>query len=770
MGAESAWARRFGVFMASLHSHHAKTVCYCSLNVLLGIGHSSRSLTSLEWKVRGLSISSALAACLAVVSGPAATAQTLHTGQTILRFKAGPALPQLISLQAPGHSPWLNDAPEPLIDSAEVDGHSVALLWKLISSATQIDAKHISYVYETQSPRLRLTCEWRARAANGPIEHRIRIENLGTRGIWIPLQTSFRYEWKVSASLPLQQIYVDKGAGKPSAIGTHEVDLASGYNWQGKSSTYAIDEEPREVIPWFMVERNGDHGDGWYVGVEFSGRTSLTLQRDAASLRGTVGLNPNPGPFRTSIQPGGTFETPPVFLGAFTGGRDGLGNVLRPWVRQVLTYAGTWTKPNYPLLVNNSWGNGMAIDEALAERMIADSADLGIEMIGVDAGWFRGVGDWYPNAEKFPRGLAPIAEDAHRHGLKFGIWVDWAQAGTDTEPGALNVKDPTVRDWLVADTPPAWKPDDFVGRTTDIGVPAVEAHVENELERMVTTFKLDMLEHDGYLVTRNCSRKDHPHAPPPTDAASMIEGSGVAMPDTANSTDVSYHAVRSYYDIYSRLRKRYPDLLFEICNDGGRMVDFGSASHGDYFSITDAYDPLSNRRAFYDASQVLPTAMLEDYVEKWPTPRIENFRYMLRSGMMGWLTVMQNTNAWTPEQRVAARQEFALYKEKLRPFIRDADLYHISTRPDGVHWDGIEYYDARRAKGLVYAFRGSVQGETTHTFRLYGLNPRKQYRLHFQDNSAPNRTESGRELLHEGIHVALVVPNDSELIFIDELS
>lgn len=747
-----------------------KSVYFCFLNVPLRHGALLPLFTSLEWKVRRLLIGSALAACLAVVSGILGTAQTLHTGQTTLRFKAGPTVPQLISLQARGHSPWFNDAPEPLIDSAEADGRSIPLEWKLISSATQTDADHISYVYETQSPRLRLTWEWRARATNGPLEHRIRIENLCTHELWIPLQTSFRYDWKVSSALPLKQIYIDKGAGKPSAIGTHEVDLASGYNWQGKSSTYATDEEPREVIPWFMVERNGDQGDGWYVGLEFSGRTSLTLQRDAASLQGTVGLNPNPGPFRTRLQPGGTFETPPVFVGAFSGGRDGLGNVLRPWVRQVLTYPGTWAKPNYPLLVNNSWGNGMAINEALAKRMIADSAELGIEMVGVDAGWFRGVGDWYPNAEKFPRGLAPIAEDAHRHGLKFGIWVDWAQAGTDTEPGALNVNDPKVREWLVADIPPAWKPGDFVGRTTDIGVPAVKAHVESELERMVTTFKLDMLEHDGYLVTRNCSRKDHPHAPPPPDAATMIEGSGAAMPDTTNSTDVSYHATRSYYDIYSRLRKQHPDLLFEICNDGGRMVDFGSASHGDYFSITDAYDPLSNRRAFYDASQVLPPAMLEDYVEKWPTPRIENFRYMLRSGMMGWLTVMQNTNAWTPEQHAAARQEFTLYKERLRPFIRDADLYHISARPDGVHWDGIEYYDARRAKGVVYVFRGSMQGETTHTFRVYGLNPRKQYRLRFQDNSAPNRTESGDELLREGLHVALAVPNGSELIFIDELS
>jgi hypothetical protein len=116
------------------------------------------------------------------------------------------------------------------------------------------------------------------------------------------------------------------------------------------------------------------------------------------------------------------------------------------------------------------------------------------------------------------------------------------------------------------------------------------------------------------------------------------------------------------------------------------MVDFGSAAHGDYFSITDTYDPLSNRRAFYDASFVLPAAMLETYVESW-SPKTapssaENFKHMLRSGMMGWLSIMIDTTNWDEKQHEIAKSEIQLYKEKLRPFIRDADLYHISDRPD----------------------------------------------------------------------------------------
>jgi alpha-galactosidase len=276
-----------------------------------------------------------------------------------------------------------------------------------------------------------------------------------------------------------------------------------------------------------------------------------------------------------------------------------------------------------------------------------------------------------------------------------------------------------------------------------------------------------MLEHDGYLVAHGCDRADHPHAPPDPLNKCIYKSWGAYWVDSSNSTDVSYHAVRAYYDIYSKLRHDHPGLLLEICNDGGRMVDFGSASHGDYFSITDTYDPTSNRRAFYDTSHVLPAAMLESYVEKWPTPSIDNFRFMLRSGMMGWLTIMINTPSWSPEQHAEATKQIDLYKKELRPLIRDASLYHVSPRPDGVHWDGIQYWDPERQRGVVYAFRGSIAEETSHRFALKGLQSSSHYRLRYNDHSAPDRTVTGRDLIGRGLEVKLSSPNTSELIFIE---
>jgi len=697
----------------------------------------------------------------------------LASADTAIAVEAGEHAPRLATLKARGASAWKNRVEEILPEQVEIHGAAQPLVWHFDRAASRLASTWIELVYVSDSPRLELKWQWRARAPEGPLEHSIVIRNLGGREVWLPLVPSLRFDWDIDPKSALERFWVEKGADAPSSEGTHLDALHDGDAWAGTSSTYARPrpDQAREMIPYLLVDEPGGARPGWYVGIEFSGRSRITLERSGESLHGEAGLNPGPSPYRTRLPPAGTFATPTVFVGAFAGGPDGAGNILRRWVRAVLNNPRTLHDPSYPLLVNNSWGSGMAVDETLAQRMIVDSAELGLEMFHLDAGWFRGVGDWQPHPAKFPSGLASVADFAHRRGLKFGLWIDWTQAGTSNEPGALNVGDPAIRDWLIADPPAGWQHSEpFKGITIDLGVPAAEAWTARELERIVSDYHLDMLEHDGYLVAQGSSRDDHPAAPPDPGTMRIYEDSGFLWVDGSNSTDVSYHASKAYYDVYEQLRARHPNLLLEVCNDGGRMVDFGSAAHGDYFSMTDAYDPLANRRAFYDASFVLPPAMLESYVEKWPAPRIENFRYLLRSGMLGWFSLMQSSSEWTPQQRSEARAQFALYKSALRPLIREADLFHVAQRPDGVHWDGIEYYSARLRRGVLYAFRGTAPDAPTHRFRWLGLRAGSRYRLKFQDQgAAANRVLTGRMLMQQGIEVSLATPLSSELIFLEEV-
>jgi Melibiase len=709
----------------------------------------------------------------AVYAGDSRTPQgELATADTTIAIEAGEHSPRLRRLMGRGGL-WKNRSDESLPEQVEIHGAAQPVVWSLDRSASRFDAKEIELVYNSEAPRLKLKWRWRARSTQGPLEHSVAVQNLSGEPVELPPQPSFRFDWEIDPKSALQRFWVEKGADTPSSAGTHLDALHDGDTWEGSSSTYARPrlDQPREMIPYVLVDDPGG-GQGWYVGIESSARTRITLQRSGASLRGAAGLDPKPAPYQIHLPPGATFETPSIFVGAFAGGADAAGNSLRRWVRAVLNNPRTLRDPTYPLMVNNSWGSGMAVDETLAQRMIEDSAQLGLEMFHLDAGWFRDVGDWHADPKKFSHGIASVADFAHRHGLKFGLWMDWTQAGTSKEPGALNVYDPATRDWLVADPPAGWKHSEpFKGITIDLGVPAAKDWAAHEVERVVSDYHLDMLEHDGYLVAQGSSRSNHPAAAPDPATLKIYEDSGFLWADGSNATDVSYHATRAYYDIYEQLRARHPNLLLEVCNDGGRMVDFGSAAHGDYFSITDTYDPLANRRAFFDASYVLPPAMLESYVEKWPAPRIENFRYMLRSGMLGWFSLMLDTGQWSPEQRAEARQAFALYKSALRPLIREADLYHVAERPDGVHWDGIEYYSTSLRRGVLYAFRGTTSAEKTHRFRLLGLGLKNRYGVKFQDRgAAASQVLSGQVLMQTGVLVALPLPLSSELIFIEEIS
>jgi hypothetical protein len=694
----------------------------------------------------------------AFAAGNADNRVTLH---------AGADAPRVTCLQQIRGASWQGEADAALIASAVVDGVQTPLHWTFDAKSSRARAASATLVYRNAAPALRLTWEWIARDAHGPLEHTIRIENRNRHDLWIPLQDSFRFRWTAHA-MALQQVWIDKGAGEAPPIGTHIVAMNDGYAWRGTSSPFAHprSDEPREIIPYFLV-RSTDASAGWYAGVEFSGRVAMTLGRHDDVIEGAAGLNSEPDPFRTHLAPGATFVTPTVFVGANDGDVDNTANALHRWVRAVLNDPATLHDPAYPVVTNNSWGSAMAITEAQALRMIDDAHRLGFEMFHVDAGWFRAVGDWRPDEKKFPHGIAALADRAHRLGMKFGLWTDWAQAGTGTSPGALRMDDAHVRPWLTTDPSPGWKPAEFKGITIDLGVPEAKTWAAQETERLVREYHLDMLEHDGYVVAEGCDRSDHPHAPPDATRIKRYTDDEFPWVESTNDTDVSLHATRAYYDIQSALKHAHPDLLREICNDGGRMVDFGSAAHGDYFSIVDAYDPLSNRQAFYDASHVLPPAMLETYVKEWPTPRIENFRYMLRSGMMGWFTAMIDTNAWTAEEHTVAADEIAFYKKTLRPLIRDADLYHVGPRPDGKGWDGLEYFDAARGRGVLYAFHGSEATPEKHTFLLRGMRPESAYRLHFRDESSPDRTMTGRELQQTGIAVRLPQHESSEIMTIE---
>ena len=265
-----------------------------------------QSTRSLRFACHILSCSVAVGvACGMAHAAHASDAQVLQgelaSAETAIAVAAGEHAPRLTMLMARGATVWKNRADETLPERVEVHGSAQSVVWRLDRPASHFESKQIQLVYVTDSPRLKMVWQWRARASHGPLEHTLLIQNLSNESVWFPLQPSFRFDWEVDPKSALERFWVEKGADVPSSEGTHLDALHDGDAWQGTSSTYArpSPDRPREMIPYLLVDAPGGARQGWYVCIEFSGLTRITLQRNGDSLRGEAGLNPVPGPYRT---------------------------------------------------------------------------------------------------------------------------------------------------------------------------------------------------------------------------------------------------------------------------------------------------------------------------------------------------------------------------------------------------------------------------------------------------------------------------------------
>jgi alpha-galactosidase len=82
-----------------------------------------------------------------------------------------------------------------------------------------------------------------------------------------------------------------------------------------------------------------------------------------------------------------------------------------------------FAKNRTPLRVWCSWYSlYTAINETLLNKVIDDLDDLPFDIIQVDDGWQRAIGDWEAN-NKFPSGVAALAARIKSTGRKAGLWL-----------------------------------------------------------------------------------------------------------------------------------------------------------------------------------------------------------------------------------------------------------------------------------------------------------------------------------------------------------
>jgi len=495
--------------------------------------------------------------------------------------------------------------------------------------------------------------------------------------------------------------------GTPDPVGVYRDSLTG----DDAGRRYTVRTAPSGAfIPYVVLEANQPHGV--YLGLEWSfcRIEAVTLANGASpTVRVRAG---NFADVRAELAPGETFEARPGFLGAYRGDLDDAGNRLRRWLLRYRVPDVLRQDPGYPKVQWNAFGatgkepGSWDPVEKKYYPLIDDIAPLGFEEVMIDVGWWQ-AGEPDSDQADWPSGMRKAADYAHAKGLRFGLY---------------------------------WTDD------LDMASPAGRRQRADRIRRLFEEHHADMWRSD-------CTR-------------------GAVI-------GASYAATHGFYQMVDSLAKEIPGFQWENCCGGGRIKDYGAMSRAVKIFNSDTYSPLHVRQAFYDSSYAFHPIQLEGHLGsvngRYRPQGVTGMRYAFRSMSMGapeWFLDAPNggngSDPWSEEEKEAVKAAVATYKAKIRPLVRNADLYHVFPRPDDKVWDGIEYYDPASGKGVVFVFKPDSPNDT-QTIKLKGLDADRTYRLTFEDGTNSDVSKSGAELINTGIDVTLKGKSVSELMFFEAL-
>jgi hypothetical protein len=210
---------------------------------------------------------------------------------------------------------------------------------------------------------------------------------------------------------------------------------------------------------------------------------------------------------------------------------------------------------------------------------------------------------------------------------------------------------------------------------------------------------------------------------------------------------------------------------WENCSGGGSKKSFDLLQRQTVMTTEDSGGgpgTVENfRKAFYANSYMInPVQLKGDNVENESSP--VRAYYQMRSSMMGaW---MYGSFDSTIIQPAIYRALLVQYKTKQRPIIRGGNTYHILPMPDGINWDGMEFFNSALNKGSIFLFHPAAEAPASRKIFLKGLIDDRVtlYTLTFQDRPEQNVTRTGTYLMHTGLTVtSMTGAMASEIIWIN---
>lgn len=458
----------------------------------------------------------------------------------------------------------------------------------------------------------------------------------------------------------------------------------------------------------------------------------------------------------TVLASGECMEMPRMHIGKLSGDLDDAVNAMHKHLRRtVFTIPATRGVKGW---IEGGMGPERVMDMEATKHFVDTIAAVGGETMIIDAGWScpkgteikewkQRTGDWYPDAQKYPNGIGELRDYIHSKGLLFGLWLDLERLGSMSR---------------AAQEHPEWIAKSYKrlegGSQLNMAIPEAAAWAEAELSRVIEEYGIDLFRLD-YNVSGH-------------ELHNRYDGE-----NGQENCFVQYY--RNTIAMYERLRRKYPNVIFENCAGGGRRTDVAFVRNFTHTWVSDHNVAPRSFAITNGMTMALPPELVDRLVSGMDCHTAASLEWQARNAIFG----RPSTNDYNavgskmnPEQLAIVKHTFDVYKTHIRPYIDESVIFHHT--PQLVGDETAEGAIAEQPRGTGILERATEDGRHgvigifnlsdaaaagVHTVYPRGIDPSLRYRVTL-DNSGAVIEASGASLSQTGLRVTLPASLTSELV------
>ena len=421
-----------------------------------------------------------------------------------------------------------------------------------------------------------------------------------------------------------------------------------------------------------------------------------------------------------------SFQTPEAVMVYSEQGLNGMSRTFHRLYQKRLA-KGYWRDKARPILNNNWEATYFDFTEDRLIEIASRAKECGVELFVLDDGWFgarssdkAGLGDWKANRTRLPGGIARLADRVEGLGLKFGLWF---------EPEMVNKNSDFYRqhpDWILS-TPDRSQSHGRFQHVLDFSRKEVVDAIYEQMAAILREAKISYIKWDMNRSITECYSSAWP----------------------ADRQGEIYHRyILGVYDLYDRLTREFPKVLFESCSSGGGRFDPGMLYYAPQGWVSDNSDAVERLKIQYGTSMCYPVSSMGTHVSVTPNHQVfRNTPLHTRANVayFGTFGYELDLNKLTPEENEDVTVQIAFMK-KYRDVLQFGSFYRLMSPFEGneTAWMVVSE-DQETAIVGWYRVLNCVNGRYTR-LRLEGLNPAYCYR-----NSQSGVCCFGDELMYAGM-------------------